>query len=517
MITKKWILNGIYLVIALLAFSFSLFKYDNQVWIAAWIGPVFLIRFMRTNKWVPAAILGFVVLQIAVALGMIPMIASMDAETNMTGNMDPSFIIAGSVKAGTMFLALLFLVPFVLDKAIYKHLPKSVSHLIFPSGIVAVELFYSTKIGTLFCFGQSQLALPPLVMAASIFGMLGLSFLITWFAPMINSLWEENWDIKKLGTSGFVYLSVMTLILTYGAVAVVFPQKTDKTVPVAGILLNANFEGRLFATGFNFVDPDVKPDEYISQLSSPSSHLQEMHTKTLAAIEAGAKIIIWQEYALTLESTVADTLLQEMKYLADQEDVYLLISYGRILNEAEKTEKIMKNISVLFTPEGETGWEYEKAYPTPGEDLAVAAGSKIIPYLDTPYGRIGQATCFDLHFPQYIRQASVKNIDVLLDPSVDGSAYTPLHTFNAGYRAVENGFTLVRVTGDGYSAVLDPYYRLWSAQHTFEQGTDNFYYNVPVVSKKTVYANIGFIFPYAVVLLLISLIIPAVVKATKKS
>ena len=50
-----------------------------------------------------------------------------------------------------------------------------------------------------------------------------------------------------------------------------------------------------------------------------------------------------------------------------------------------------------------------------------------------------------------------------------------------------------------------------------EQGTDNFYYNVPVVSKKTFYANIGFIFPYAVVLLLILLIVPAIAKATKKS
>jgi len=56
--------------------------------------------------------------------------------------------------------------------------------------------------------------------------------------------------------------------------------------------------------------------------------------------------------------------------------------------------------------------------------------------------------------------------------------FYPLHTFNAGFRAVENGFTLVRVTGDGYSAVIDPYYRLWSAQDTFEQGTDNFTYNV---------------------------------------
>lgn len=57
MIKKKFILNGLYLVIALIAFSLSFFKTDNQVWIAAWIAPVLLIRFMRTNKWVFAVVL----------------------------------------------------------------------------------------------------------------------------------------------------------------------------------------------------------------------------------------------------------------------------------------------------------------------------------------------------------------------------------------------------------------------------------------------------------------------------
>jgi len=210
-------------------------------------------------------------------------------------------------------------------------------------------------------------------------------------------------------------------------------------------------------------------------------------------------------------------MLLEMKNLADDENVYLLVSYGRILDQKEKTKKIMKNISVLFTPDGETGWVYEKAYPVTGwEDLAIEGGPKNIPYLDTPYGRIGQATCFDLHFPQYIRQAAVREIDLLLDPSVDGNAFTPLHTFNAGFRAVENGFTLVRVTGDGYSAVIDPYYRLWSAQDTFEQGTDNFTYNVPLVSKKTFYASIGFIIPYMLAVLLVSLVMLAIIRAAQK-
>ena len=75
---------------------------------------------------------------------------------------------------------------------------------------------------------------------------------------------------------------------------------------------------------------------------------------------------------------------------------------------------------------------------------------------------------------------------------------------------------MIRITGDGHSAVIDPYYRHWAGQNFFEQGSKNFYVNVPVVSKKTFYAIIGFIFPYVISLLLISLIVLAVKRATNK-
>lgn len=77
---------------------------------------------------------------------------------------------------------------------------------------------------------------------------------------------------------------------------------------------------------------------------------------------------------------------------------------------------------------------------------------------------------------------------------MDSTVFTSLIAFYSGYRAVENSFTMIRVAGDGHSAVIDPYYRHWAGQNSFEQGTDNFYANVPIVSMNTVYANVGYIF-----------------------
>lgn len=512
---KKCFRTGIYLSITVIAFSLSMFKFDNPIWIAAWIAPVFLIRFMRCSKWIPAVVVGFLTLQTSVFIAMLPMMSMMESSSV---KMDTLFLLAMQARSGMLFLALSFLVPVILDKALYKHLPRFVASLIYPSAVVTIELLFSFTTGIVGTVGDSQFALRPLVMTSSLFGVFGLSFLVAWFAPMINALWEEEWNIKNLGCSGLAYVAVTVGMFVYGGAAITFPQEASASVPIAGITLENEFFDRMGDSGL-YVDElfELGPAGIAKVMSSPQSHMDEMHQKTLEAINAGAKIIIWQEYALSLESAIADALLQEMQILADEEDVYLLVSYARLLNEAERNDRVMLNASVLFTPGGEIGWEYAKAFPALGyEEYMVEAGPRDIPYLDTPYGRIGQIICADMNYPHYISQAAAKNIDLLLDPAFDQIAITPLFTYSSGYRAVENGFTMIKITGDGYSAVIDPYYKQWAGQNSFELGTPNFYANVPVVSRETVYASIGYLFPYAVVFILISSSVLAAIRAVKR-
>jgi apolipoprotein N-acyltransferase len=484
MIKKKWILNVLYLIITLIAFSLSVFKMDNPIGIAAWIAPIFLIRFMRSSKSIYAVVSGFFVLQTAVFIGILPMMAMMDTTSV---KMDFSSLLIMQAKTGMLFLALLFLIPFILDKILYKKLPRFASSLIYPSAVVTIELLLSFTTGTTGTFSDTQFTLPPLVMTSAIFGAFGLSFVVAWFASMLNYLWEEEWKIKNLGYSGFTYIAIMAGMLIYGGTVIAFPQKTNKNVPIAGVILKNDFFERmadsdLYVSEIFYLDPA----EITELMSSPPSHLDEMRQKTMEAVKAGAKIIVWQEYALALESSAADTFLLEMQKLAAEEDVYLLVSYARLLNKEEKNNRAMKNISILFTPDEKIAWEYIKAFPGHGyEKFMVETGPRNIPYLDTKYGRIGQVICADMFLPHYIRQAAAKNIDLLLVPSFDAPMFTPLITFSSAYRAVENGFTMIRISGGGHSAVVDPYYRHWAGQNYFEQETTNFYANVPVISRNT--------------------------------
>ena len=508
---KTWLVDSLYLIITIAAFALSAFKFDNPVWIAAWIAPIFFMRFMRDSKWMPAVIIGFLVMYVAFFVAMIPTMSMMDTSSV---NMTPAFILNMQVESGNLFVALLYLVPFLADKALYKHLPKFAASLVYPSAVVAIDLYYSLTTGLIGSFGESQLALQPLVMITSLFGVFGLTFLVTWFASMINALWEEKWDIKRLGYPGLIYPVVVVSLLAYGSIAVAFPQKTTMTVPVAGITLENGFFDRMGNTDL-YVDElfDADPASFAEVMRSPQSHVDEVLQKTMDALDAGAEIIIWQEYALVLESSVADDLLMDMQALADARDVYLLVSYGRILRAEERTDQPMVNGSVLMTPDGEIGWEYAKVFTAPGyENHMVEAGQRDIPYVDTPYGRIGQIICADMHHPLYIRQAGTRDIDLLLNPAFDTEPMTPLLAFVPGVRSVEYGFTMIRVTGYGQSVVFDPYYRQWGGQNSFAQGTPNFYVNVPVISRETFYTRFGYVFPFAIVVLLILLTGAAVVR-----
>ena len=159
---KKWLVNAIYILIVILMFSLSLFRYNNQVWIAAWLAPIFFIRFIRNNRWLPSVILGFFTLQITLGIGMLQMFSSLDME-NVAAGMDISHMLKSSAQAGTMFLAIAFLLPFLLDKALRNKVPKFFATLIVPSGIVGIEVLYSITQGTLYSLAPSQISLPPFV------------------------------------------------------------------------------------------------------------------------------------------------------------------------------------------------------------------------------------------------------------------------------------------------------------------------------------------------------------------
>jgi apolipoprotein N-acyltransferase len=102
-------------------------------------------------------------------------------------------------------------------------------------------------------------------------------------------------------------------------------------------------------------------------------------------------------------------------------------------------------------------WDYHKAHPTPGENMMVVAGPRVVPVVTTPYGRLATVICYDADFPELVRQAGQASADLLLVPSKDWQSVSAQHARMATFRAIEAGLWVVRPVSSGISAVVDPY------------------------------------------------------------
>ena len=178
----------IYLLIGFIALFFF-----NGRWIlpiAAFIAPIFLIRFLRFQKpfiGFLIIVLAFWVSNIFVWKGMMPM---------------SGFFYYFVAFMMSVFTSLTFL----LDRIYVQKLKGIVSTLIFPTAYVLMDYITistnpSGSYGTL-VHTQSSL---PLLQFVSVSGIWGVTFLIMWTASIINWLWDNSFDKKTIRLAFLIF------------------------------------------------------------------------------------------------------------------------------------------------------------------------------------------------------------------------------------------------------------------------------------------------------------------------
>ena len=107
---------------------------------------------------------------------------------------------------------------------------------------------------------------------------------------------------------------------------------------------------------------------------------------------------------------------------------------------------------------------------------------------------------------------SAKGADIILVPSYDWREIAPIHTYMAGFRAIENGFTVFRVTGNGYTAALDATGRVIAGMDFFTTGTYVMSAEIPARRSFTIYSGPGDWFAWLCIIGVIPLIVAAIRK-----
>ncbi|MCB0915056.1 MAG: carbon-nitrogen family hydrolase [Actinobacteria bacterium] len=210
----------------------------------------------------------------------------------------------------------------------------------------------------------------------------------------------------------------------------------------------------------------------LGRAESRPTELAGVEHHVLAAAERGAEFVIlpelWRTGPFELEATLDlaeppdGPTATAMAELASRADLWL--HAGSVLT-AEATESpdgsgsttALYNTSLLFAPAGEMVTSYRKRHLfgfDTGEAALIRSGDEIV-VVDTPLGRTGLATCYDLRFPEHFRALVDSGAEaVLLSSGWPARRISHWDRLTAA-RAIENQVNLVACNATGSSGDVE--------------------------------------------------------------
>jgi apolipoprotein N-acyltransferase len=455
------------LSILMLLGAASLIGFSMGRWLlppAAWIGPPLIMRYARDRK--PGrgylGVLGACILAMYIAFGSF---------------FDP--LVALVIVA---LYGLLLSLPYLADRLLSPAFPGFTGTLVYPLAATALEFVnnHTNPMGAWGATGFSQYGNLPLMQFASVTGMIGITFLMGWFAGFANWSWEK-WNRGENNLKGIAaFGAVLTVVMLFGLIRLnaASPDEPQESVRVAGI----TSEGLdSFAERAERASVDVTAADQMMQY-----YWDAYFEATAREAQAGAKVILWPELNGVTGPAEADAYIAQAQGVARQHGIYLAIPLG-ILDP--DTGNWAENKLLVIDPAGTIVMEHVK-YGGAIMETSLA-GDGELRSVDTPYGVLSGAICWDMDYPAIIQQAGLNGTGLFLVPSKDWAAIDPVHTQMAVFRAIENGMSVVRQTDAGLSIAVDAYGRVLAQTDFFTSAERTMVAQVPTGHVATLYTALG--------------------------
>jgi len=476
-------LAWLWLLLGFLLLPFTFFQ--TVIPLAAWLALIFLLRFARASQRSRVAL---PVIFLAYAAGI--MIGLRGSDSSNIG----VFILG--IITFPLIRGIMYTLPYAADRLIGTRLPSWARLLIFPLAFTTVDWLMSLSrlINSTGSLAYSQYSNLALLQVISVTGMWGITFLITWCASTVNALWECGFDWQPVKAQVITFVMVLLAIIGLGGLRLAFAVPDSPMVQAATITLDSSI-----TTGFdNIIGTNFNQSTEAERAAARPKFegtVNQLLARTETALRGGAKIVGWQEGSATVLEEDKQVTLDRVAALAKQYDAYIEVSMGLLTRT--KSQFFIRNQSILVGSNGEILWTYDKTYPTiPVESYVVIAGAGKLPVIDSSYGTLSTAICNDMHFLPLIRQAGRKNVDILIAPYHDVHPFESEDAVVATYRAIENGFSLVRPTGAGISTVVDYEGHMLGSQNYFTTADGIMITSVPTRGVRTIYSRVGDLFAY---------------------
>ncbi|MDY6877384.1 MAG: nitrilase-related carbon-nitrogen hydrolase [Chloroflexota bacterium] len=439
-----------------------------------WLSPVFMLRFMRTQKVWRGFVLAWLTTFLTVGVTQYGMMNAL-----MPSPL-PVYLITMAV------FALPYALPYLADRLLAPRLKGFAATLVFPLAVTAVD-FVSAKanplgsIGAQAYFQYGNLALMQLL---SITGMWGITFLVNWFGSVVNWAWGCAFEWRKIRRGVAVYAGIMLVVLLYGGARLAYAPPATGTVRMHGITA---VDMRQNWAALN----QMKEQEGWEAMRQKAAEYHDLYfEETVREARAGAQLVHWPEQAVMVPGEDEPAFIARAQEIARQEDVYLALAFGAVFQGGRPWE----NKLIIIDPAGDIVLEHHKYA------LAALEGTKggdgVLRTVETPFGTLSGIICNDANHEEMVLQAGRNGTDILLAPSMEYREIDPIHAHMAIYRAVENGVTVVRQADNGLSFVADSYGRVVSAMDHWTASERVSLAQVPIQSAFTIYPYIGDLFAW---------------------
>ncbi len=466
-----------------------------QIPLIWWLTPIFLIRFVRTQK----VLRGFLLIWLSSSLTA--GVALYDIMSVLMPSPLPVYLVTTAITA-----LLMGGLPYLADRLLAPRLKGFEATLVFPLAVTTLD-FVGAKanplgsIGAQAYFQYGNLALMQLL---SITGMWGITFLVNWLGPVINWAWERSFAWQDVRRGVMLYGGILAAVLLFGGARLAYAAPAAGTVQAHGITAVD------MRQNWSALNQLAEEDGWEAMRQKSAEYRDLYFEETIRQARAGAQLVHWPEQAVMLPGEDEAAFLARAQEIARQEGIYLAMGVGTKFQD----DRPWENKLIVLDPAGDIVMEHHKFALADLE--GTRGGDGILRTVETPFGKLSGIVCNDANHEEMVLQAGRNGTDILLAPSLEYREIDPIHAHMAIYRAVENGVTVVRQADNGLSFVVDPYGRVWSAMDHWSASERVLLSQVPAKAGVfTIYPVIGDLFAWLAMAGFVAVVIAAVTQGRR--
>jgi len=307
----------------------------------------------------------------------------------------------------------------------------------------------------------------PVIQIASITGILGITFFVSFISSAIAVGWCYRREKIKCR-----YIMVASLIIVIS------------TLLLAIIRISSHSEANMASVGLVVLDekfhnitdnPDFQKEKLVA----------EYYAKEISSLAAkGAELVVLPERAINLTKETTANIIRILGNAAKQNHVFIITGYTNFRNEKER------NSALVIDTEGNVVVDYNKVHLVTGLEDQFVPGKEIALFKHNGV-QTGTAICKDLDFTNFIKKFGAENITFLSIPAWDFVTDDWLHSRMAVLRGVENGFSEVRTARQGRLTISDYFGRVTYEANSSNGKKTTLLGKVSLQKRNTIYTRFG--------------------------